>query len=197
MVYEETDEGRVREIVMNRVGAMVRDGLVGSLKGIGEIEAELVSLVRHTVAKQLRHPGSTSADKGEVLPVIVANALRAIPEGDTGITFSLKSVVKGTVLGVSDVCGDVQAAMYQIVAVAVAEAAKIGADVAVVTSQAIQGIMEALNETGRSTESMLQLAIAHAREAALTKRDGVFMLQDMYRGNSGRGAAVRPTQCTL
>jgi hypothetical protein len=195
MVHENTDDGNVREVTMSRVGVMVRDGLVSSLKGIGEIEAEIVSRVRHCVAKHLRNVGLTS--KSDELHIIVANALRATLESDTGITFSLKSVVKGTVLGISDGCGDIQAAMSQIVALAVAEATKTGADVIVVTRQAVQGVMEASNETGRHTESLTQLTLAGALETSLTNHHEAFMLQEMHRENSKRGGAVWPAQYTL
>jgi hypothetical protein len=196
MIHEDTDEGSVREIAMSRVGVMVRDSLVSSLKGIGEIEAEIVSRVRHRVAKHLRNVGLTSAEKSNVLHVIMTNVLRAALESDTGVAFSLKSVVKGMVLGVTDACGDVQAASH-IVALAAAEATKIGADVVVVTRQAVQGVMEASNETGRHTESLTQLTLAGALETSLTNHHDAFLPQEMYRENSKRGAAVWPARYTL
>ncbi|HXX82137.1 MAG TPA: hypothetical protein VEI46_11350, partial [Thermodesulfovibrionales bacterium] len=45
---------------ISKVGTSVKEGVVSSLKGINEIEAEIVSLVRNTVSNTLRATGSVA-----------------------------------------------------------------------------------------------------------------------------------------
>jgi len=40
--------------MLSQAGTAVKEGIVGSLKGINEIEAEIVSLVRNTVSNTLQ-----------------------------------------------------------------------------------------------------------------------------------------------
>jgi hypothetical protein len=45
---------------LGQVGTVIKDGIVGSLQGLREIEAEMVSLIRHTVSDTLRATGTTA-----------------------------------------------------------------------------------------------------------------------------------------
>ena len=45
---------------IGKAGTAVKEGIISSLKGINEIEAEIVSLVRKTVAGALQATGSSA-----------------------------------------------------------------------------------------------------------------------------------------
>ena len=47
---------------IGKAGSTVKEGIVGSLKGINEIEAEIVSLVRNTVSNTLQATGSVATE---------------------------------------------------------------------------------------------------------------------------------------
>src|SRR4030065_1597682 len=57
METAETSKPRIDIEQIGHVGTSVKDGIVSSLKGINEIEAEIVSLVRNIVSNTLRASG--------------------------------------------------------------------------------------------------------------------------------------------
>jgi len=91
---------------LGAVGTTVKDGLVQSLKGIEEIESEIVSMVRQTVSDALRATGSMANEGVGVTRDVVLGALAATQEVGTGAVNATKSVAKGIILGVADVGGD-------------------------------------------------------------------------------------------
>ena len=92
---------------LGQAGTSVKDGVVSSLKGINEIEAEIVSLVRNTVSTSLRATGFLAGESLKVTQEVVKGAFQATEEVGTGLILSSKSVAKGMVMGISDVGGDV------------------------------------------------------------------------------------------
>lgn len=100
-------EGTEAKHNIGKAGSAVKEGVISSLKGINEIEAEIVSLVRNTVSNTLR---ATSAVAGETVGItkdVIKGAMQATEEVGTGLILSTKSVAKGVVMGVSDVGGDI------------------------------------------------------------------------------------------
>ncbi len=86
-------------------GTAVKEGIVGSLKGISEIETEIVNLVRSTVSNALKATGAVASDSVAVTRDVIKGTLQATEEVGTGLIVSTKSVTKGVVLGVRDVGG--------------------------------------------------------------------------------------------
>src|SRR3989304_9382084 len=58
METAETSKQRIDIEEIGHVGTSVKDGIVSSLKGINEIEAEIVSLVRNIVSNTQRARGA-------------------------------------------------------------------------------------------------------------------------------------------
>ena len=97
------------------VGTAVKEGVVGSLKGLNEVETEIVNLVRSTVSQTLKATGEVAMDSVAVIRDVVTGALQATEEVGIGLIVSTKSVTKGVVLGVRDVGGDVLSVAHQAV----------------------------------------------------------------------------------
>lgn len=164
---EETVGGRADVgAAMGNAGRTVKDGIIGSLKGINEIEAEIVTLVRDTVANSIRATGNVSSDLVTVTRDVVKGAIAATEEVGTGLTLSTKSVAKGVIMGVSDVGGDIITAASSTVRAAVQGAADVGADVGLVARRAIDGSIEAASEVGGNVIQVAQSAGNAAIEAA-------------------------------
>ena len=62
MAEEQEKTGAGVGETIGKVGTSVKEGVVSSLKGINEIESEIVSLVRNTVSTTLR-AGARSSPK--------------------------------------------------------------------------------------------------------------------------------------
>ncbi len=163
-MMDDVPDGPSIGVGMSRTGVMIKEGIVGSLKGINEIEAEIISLVRTTVCTTLRATGSVASDG--IAGDIVKGVLQAVEEVGAGLTLGVKSVAKGVIMGVSDVGGDICIAAHHAVKGAVSGAAEIGADVGVVASRAVSGVIEAVSEIGGNGGMAARAAVEGALEAA-------------------------------
>jgi hypothetical protein len=133
---------------MGAAGNAVKTGITASLRGIDEIESEIVSLVRNTVSNALRATGAMGTEAVEVARDVVKGALSATDDLGTGLAVTTKSVAKGVVLGVSDVGGDVVSAATETAKAAVSGVAAVGGDTLMVAKRTVDGVMEATTETG-------------------------------------------------
>src|SRR5712691_4076418 len=88
-------------------GTAVKDGIVSSLKGVQEIETEIVNLVRSTVSDTLQATGSMASETVTVVRDVVKGTLQATEEAGTGLIVSTTNVTQGLVMGARDVGGDV------------------------------------------------------------------------------------------
>ena len=71
--------------VVGGTGRAVKDGIVSSLKGVNEIEAEIVTLVRDTVSNAVGATGSVSGEAVDVIRDAVKGAIQATEEVGTEI----------------------------------------------------------------------------------------------------------------
>ncbi len=183
---------------IGKAGMAVKEGIVGSLKGINEIEAEIVSLVRTTVSNALRTIGVAAHEGITVAKDVMKGAIQATEEVGTGLTLSTKSVAKGIVMGVSDVGGDVVAVATTTVERAVKGAAEIGADVSVIARRAVDGVIEATREVGGNVEQVAKTSVEGAIEAAGSiGNTAVRAVTDVLVGivgGSERGGLRRPAE---
>jgi len=62
----------------------VKEGVINSLKGLNEIEAQIVSLVRSTGSVTLRETGSIAGEATAVTKDVVKGAIQATEEVGTG-----------------------------------------------------------------------------------------------------------------
>ena len=150
----------------SQVGTAVKDTIVCGLKGIGEIETEMVGLLRQTVSQTLGATGVTVSASLAVVNEIVRGALQATEEAGGGLLVSPKSLTKGVVMGVNDVRGDILTFAHHVVKGTVARAAEGGTDVAVVASQAVRGVIEAVSEAGGDVGKAATAAATGAVDAA-------------------------------
>ena len=113
---------------LGRAGTAVKEGMMGSLKGVNEIEAAIVSLVRNTVVDALRLTADVTGMSINLGADVTKGAIKAAEEVGAGLVLSTKGVTKGVIMGVSDVGGDVATVANRAVKGAVKGAAEIGAD---------------------------------------------------------------------
>ena len=163
--YEETPRTEVRA-TMGKAGATVKEGVLSSLKGISEIETQIVTLVRNTVSDTLKASGSVADETVNVTKEVLHGTFKAVEEVGTGLLLSSKSVAKGIVMGVSDVGGDVLSVAKQVIKGTVNGAAEVGADMGQVACRTVDGIIEAGRETGGNVEDMGKVTVNGAIEAA-------------------------------
>jgi hypothetical protein len=62
-------------------GAAVKSGIVNSLRGIDEIEAEIVSLVRDTISNSIKTSGALSTETVAMVHDVVQGAISATEVG--------------------------------------------------------------------------------------------------------------------
>jgi hypothetical protein len=91
---------------IGKAGLAVKRGVIRSLNGIDEIEAEIVSLVRTIVSDALHATSFVEGESVGIIKDIVTGSIQAAEEFDAGLILSIKGVVKGIVMGASDVDGD-------------------------------------------------------------------------------------------
>ena len=89
-----TEGGRARSISegIGSTGQTVKDGIIGSLRGLNEIEAEIVTLVRSTVANSLRATGDVSGQAVEITRDVMRGAISAAEDVGSGLSVSTMSV---------------------------------------------------------------------------------------------------------
>src|SRR5208337_1859772 len=92
MTNEETISGKPSTEAIGKAGYAVKEGIISSLKGINEIEGEIVSLVRNTVSNTLRSTGSIAGEMVSVIKDVFKGAIQATEEVGTGLILSSKSV---------------------------------------------------------------------------------------------------------
>lgn len=161
-----TKKNKVTAEKLGSAGTNVKEGIISSLKGINEIEAEIVSLVRNTVSDSLRATGSVANESISIIRDVLKGTIAATEEVGTGLTISAKSVAKGIVMGVSDVGGDIVTVASQTAQVAVRGAADVGADVAIVAKRVVDGAVEATKEIGGNVEEVAKVTVTGAIDAA-------------------------------
>ena len=127
--------------------------MASSLKGINEIEAEIVSLVRNTVSTTLKASGSVATDALNVSKDVVKGTIQATEEVGTGLILSTKSVAKGVIMGVADAFQLLQG-FYILLFNPVAWER--------------EELIEATKEVGGNVEGMATAAVGAAIEAART-----------------------------
>ena len=94
---------------LGRAGTAVKEGVVRSLKGLNEIEADIVSVVRSTVVDSLKLTADVTGMTLDMTSEVFKGAIKATEEVGTGLILSTKSVTKGIIMGVGDMGGDVMA----------------------------------------------------------------------------------------
>lgn len=159
-------ESAGRKASVAGVGQTVKEGVVETLKGLDEIESELIGLVRSTVSNALRASGAVAGDVVDVVREVVKSALSATSEIGCDAIVATKAVAKGAILGVADVGGDLIKASGETTRAAVEVASSIGADVGGVARRAVNGVTEAASEIGANVGGMAEAAARGALEAA-------------------------------
>lgn len=153
---------------LGSVGTAMKEGLVGSLKGLGEIEAGIASLVRGTVTDSMKLASDTVTMGVGFTADLMKGAIKATEEVGTGLTLGAKSVTKGLITGAGDVGGDMVTVAHKTVGGVVKGAVEVGGDIAGVAVEAVKGTADAAKEIGASAEDMAEVMVSGAVDAAGT-----------------------------
>jgi hypothetical protein len=173
-------------VQIGNAGATVKTGMVSSLRGIDEIEAEIVTLVRNTVSNSMRASGAVTQEGIATVRDVVKGAISATEEVGAGLVLSSKSVAKGVVMGMADVGGDVIGAATETARSAVKGAAEVGGDVAMVARRTLEGAVEAAQEIGGNVGDIAVATAKGAVESAGTVGNAaVSTVRDMLVGVAG------------
>ena len=70
---------------MGNAGAAVKDSIVGSVRGLHEIEAEIVSLVRHTLSDTVKATGAVASESVTVMSDVMKGTVQATEEVAQGL----------------------------------------------------------------------------------------------------------------
>lgn len=96
-----------------RAGEAARPRLVDSLKAGGQVESEIVGLVRNAVSDTLQATGSVAAETVEVARTVVSGAIQAGEAVGTDAGRAMKRAVDGIAAGVLDSGGNVGRVLVQ------------------------------------------------------------------------------------
>ena len=80
-----TPESREAARSIGAAGTTVKTGIAASLRGIDEIETEIVSLVRNTVSNSIRATGAVGTEAVNITRDVVKGALAATEDLGTGL----------------------------------------------------------------------------------------------------------------
>lgn len=168
IVVDNNDEGRntmaqtgetTRESMIGNTGAAIKDGIVGSLKGVNEIETQLVSVVGHTVSDTLQTTGTVAKDGLLVAKDVISGTVQAVTDVGTGLTNGVKNVAKGVVTGVNEVGGDVFNLAQQTAEGVISGVADLGAMVGDVANRTARGTVETTKEVGGNVGSLARSTV--------------------------------------
>lgn len=79
----ETAKGTEAKHTIGEAGSAVEECVISSLKGINEIEAEIINLVRNTVSNRHRATGSVVVDAVGITKDVIERAIQASEEVGT------------------------------------------------------------------------------------------------------------------
>ena len=85
MSHEEVAKTSVGE-TMGKAGTSVKEGIVSGLKGINEIETQMMGLVKDTVSETLKVTGSVVGETLAVTKEVLQGAVKAAEEVGTGLS---------------------------------------------------------------------------------------------------------------
>lgn len=132
---------------MTRTGAVIGERITGSLKGIREIEAEIVSHVRHVVTGRLHSRHATFGDSALTRDVL-HGVLQAVQQVGSDTSLCIKSATKALVLAACDVGSDPCVAARAVVQEAIRIAQAAGEETALIANRSVAGVIEAMKELG-------------------------------------------------
>lgn len=186
----------VRSSPLGEAGSAARDGVVRSLQGLVSIEAEVAALVRKAIVDGLNVSQSTAKGLVGVVRDVVSGAIQATEQNGSSLAVSIKGLARGVVMGVHDARADVVKAASETVKLVVKHAGRVGADVELVVRRAMDGITEAVTETGGNVTQTAKAVAAGALRAArkvgsLAERSVAHSLERLAVG-LGKVGVVKP-----
>ena len=96
---EKSNEGTPRtniKATIGEAGATVKEGVLSSIKGINEIETQIVTLVRNTVSDTLKATGSVADETVNVTRSVLQGTFKAAEEVGTGLLLAPRAWQKGS-----------------------------------------------------------------------------------------------------
>jgi hypothetical protein len=89
------------------IGTSVKEGVVRSLRGVDEVEAEAFTVARDTVSNAIRTTGAVANDVITVTRDVARGAIQATEETGNGLLGATRNVAKEFLRDVTDVSTDV------------------------------------------------------------------------------------------
>jgi hypothetical protein len=147
-------------------GTAIKNGVVGSLKGVNEIETQLVSVVGNAVSDTLRTTGTVARDGLAIAKDVVSGTVQTVADVGTELTTSVKDMAKGVVTGVSEVGGDVLNVAQQTAKGVITGVADIGALVGDVANRTARGTIGTTKEIGENVGALARTTLEGTIAAA-------------------------------
>ncbi|MBI5444231.1 MAG: hypothetical protein HY900_23850 [Deltaproteobacteria bacterium] len=101
--YEEREPTGSTTAEGPRVRATLTDGVIGALRAVGDIEAELLGLLRNTVSGTLRSAGAVASEGVGVVQNVLTGAVQATQTVGTEVVGGARNLAADLTAGAADV----------------------------------------------------------------------------------------------
>src|SRR5262245_6190623 len=156
------------EGILTNTGTALKEGVVGSLKGINEVEAEALHVIEQTAAGALNVTHTVAVDGLTAIKDVAGGMVQTLTDVGTGVTGGLKTVATSMVNGVNDVGSGVLTVGHHAARGMVSGAAEIGADVGMVAMTTAQGVVGATQLIGGSVGTLARSTVENTIDAVGT-----------------------------
>ncbi|HXG18525.1 MAG TPA: hypothetical protein VNN62_05560 [Methylomirabilota bacterium] len=157
MKADETSSASTEE-TWAEAGAAVRDSLVGSLKGIQEIETAAIGVIERAAGETFKAARTVAVDGMGAIKDVTNGALQALTDVGSGLMGGARRLSTDFMAGVSDVGGEVLTTVHRAARGMVSGAAELGADVGTVARNTTLGTVGVAQEVGGNIGGLLKTA---------------------------------------
>lgn len=148
---------------------VLKDSLMGTIRGVGEVEHEVMATVQSSLVDLLRTAGSISLEGVELTRDLLKETFSAVEEVGGGIIGSVSTLAKGFIGGLSTVGGGILSVSGRTVHGVIQGVAQVGSDVGGMTAAAANFSLKTTRDLFRNVEDTAKtLATGGIDVAALT-----------------------------
>jgi len=156
------------EGTLAEAGAVVRDSMVGSLKGIQEIETAAISVIERAAGDTFKAARTVAVDGVSAIKDVTNGALQALTDVGSGLAEGARRLSTDFMAGVSDVGGEILTTAHRTARGVVSGAAELGADVGTVARNTTLGVVGGAQEVGGNIGALLKTAAGGTVDAIQT-----------------------------
>lgn len=148
---------------------VLKDSLMGTIRGVGEVEHEVLELAESSLRGLLRTAGSISLEGVELTRDLLKETFSAVEEVSGGIIGSVSTLAKGFMGGLSTVGGGIFSVSGRAVHGVIQGVAQVGSDVGGMTAAAANFSLKTTRDLCQNVEDTAKtLATGGIDAAALT-----------------------------